>query len=291
MMSTTNSGILLIDKPAGVTSRYVGNFISKKLGIKKVGHLGTLDPFATGLLVIALGEGTKVLPYLEDDTKTYVSTIKFGFLTTTLDPEGDVFINEEIAPFAEGKIKEIMDGFVGEITQIPPLTSAIKINGKRAYQYAHAGEEVEVPPRRVTVSRLRIIEYFHPFLTFEATVSKGTYIRTLGADIANALDSVATTVKLRRTKQGSLDVSSAITIDEVDHSHIISVSHALNMYPVVTGDARTIYNIQNGQMVHLQSTKEIIQLHNESGILIALCRRIDDKYRVLRGFNLWKSPI
>ena len=285
-MKTTTSGILLIDKSAGMTSRHLGNVISKQLGIKKVGHLGTLDPFATGLLIIALGEGTKVLPFLEDDRKTYVATLKFGLLTSTLDPEGEVLQEETVPAFTMPQINEVLTTFLGEIVQVPPLTSAIKVDGKRMYEYAHAGLDFDVPARNVMIYNIRIVDYIHPFLSLEIEVGKGTYIRTLLNDIAKKLGTVATTISLRRTKQSGYEVTSAVSLEELTSDDIISVSDALHMFPIVKGDDRVVRQINNGQEVSLNARGDIIQLHDEYGVLVALCRQNDGRYRSIRGFNL-----
>ncbi len=285
-MRTVNSGILLINKHKDVTSRYISNAISKAFNTKKVGHLGTLDPFATGLLIIGVNEGTKVFPFLEDDEKTYVATFKLGYLTSTLDPEGEVLEDSEIPSFTLQEISETLKTFVGEITQIPPMTSAIKVDGKRLYKYARENREVAIPPRQVFVHKLRLLDYIHPFLKVEATVSKGTYIRTLGADIAKALNTVATTVELERTKHGDFSVKDAKPLSEVSAEDIISPSVALSMFPIVEADEKTLMAVRNGQLVELNTTAEIVQVVDENNVLHALCRRINHKYQSFRGFNL-----
>lgn len=285
-MRTTNSGILLINKTKGLTSRRIGNDLGRKFGIKKVGHLGTLDPFATGLLIFAFNEGTKVLPFLEDLHKTYVATFKFGLLTSTLDPEGEVLIEEDVAPFSDEEIALTLQKFVGEITQIPPLTSAIKVAGKRLYEYAHKGETKEVPPRQINVYSLRVIDYIHPFLKVEATVSKGTYIRTLGEDIAKALNTVATTVALERTRHGNFLLKDAKDFDEVSENDIISPSLALKDFPIIVASDRMIIDVRNGRNISLKTDALIVQIHDNSGVLHALCRKEGANYVPFRGFNL-----
>ena len=285
-MRTINSGILLVNKEAGVTSRQVGNLVSKKLGIKKVGHLGTLDPFATGLLIFALNEGTKVLPYLEDQTKTYVATFKLGYLTSTLDPEGDVLLDEEVPAISPAKINRVLNEFLGEITQIPPLTSAIKVDGKRLYEYAHRGETIEVPERKVFIHAIKLIDYLHPFLKIEADVSKGTDIRTLGEDIAKKLGTHATTVVLERTRHGLFELSHAKRLDDVLDEDIIPPSEALGFLPIIKADDRLIIDVRNGKDIEIKHDGPLIQIHDQYGVLHALCRKNGDKYTIVRGFNL-----
>ncbi|MFA5485812.1 MAG: tRNA pseudouridine(55) synthase TruB [Bacilli bacterium] len=285
-MRTLNSGILLVNKEPGMTSRKVGNLVGKKFNVKKVGHLGTLDPFATGLLIIALNEGTKVLPFLEDDDKTYVAVFKLGLLTSTLDPEGEVIKEETIEPFNELKIRETLEHFVGEVTQVPPLTSAIRVDGKRLYEYARKGESVEIPPRTVTIKNLRLISYIHPFIEIEATVSKGTYIRTLGEDIGQKLKTHATTVSLKRTRHGNLDLKDAKVLDDLTIEDLIDPSAALSFFPKYKLDDRGIVDVRNGRQVKVDAKEEIIQIVDDNGVLHALCRKNGTFYQPFKGFNL-----
>lgn len=285
-MRTINSGILLVNKEAGMTSRRVGNLVGQKFNVKKVGHLGTLDPFATGLLIIALNEGTKVLPFLEDDVKTYVAVFKLGLLTSTLDPEGEIVKDEEIAPLNELEIRETLKTFIGEIEQTPPLTSAIRVDGKRLYEYAHRGEQIDVPSRKVFIHSLRLLSYVHPFIEIEAKVGKGTYIRTLGNDIALKLKTNATTVSLVRTAQGSLSLNDAKKISDLEIEDIISPSAALSSFPIFKLDERGIVDVRNGRNMSVASDAEIIQIVDENGVLHALCRKNGLFYQPFRGFNL-----
>lgn len=285
-MNKGKNGILLVNKEPGYTSRKVGNMLSRKLKIKKVGHLGTLDPFASGLLIFAVGEGTKVLPYLEDEVKTYVATLYFGLLTTTLDPDGEVIKKEEVPPFSIAEIEKVIKQFTGEVTQIPPTTSAIKIDGKRAYEYARKNIEVDMPSRVVEVYTLEVLEYNHPLLVIEATVSKGTYIRTLAQDIALALGTNATTIKLVRTRHGDFSLEKAKLFEEVSEEDIIDPSLALKKFPIYKLSDEEVKRVRNGMTIKLNASEEIVQIHNNSGVLQALYKKKGDNYIALRGFNL-----
>lgn len=285
-MNKGKNGILLVNKEPGYTSRKVGNMLSRKLKIKKVGHLGTLDPFASGLLIFAVGEGTKVLPYLEDEVKTYVATLYFGLLTTTLDPDGEVIKKEEVPPFSKAEIEKVIKQFTGEVTQIPPTTSAIKIDGKRAYEYARKNIEVDMPSRVVEVYTLEVLEYNHPLLVIEVTVSKGTYIRTLAQDIALALGTNATTIKLVRTRHGDFSLEKAKLFEEVSEEDIIDPSLALKKFPIYKLSDEEVKRVRNGMTIKLNASEEIVQIHNNSGVLQALYKKKGDNYIALRGFNL-----
>ncbi len=209
-------GILLVDKPDGMTSfgvvARVRRVFSEQAGKKvKVGHTGTLDPFATGLLILCIGKETKnAMSYTKLD-KVYEATIRLGQTSTTGDPEGDVTDVSDRQPSLD-EVKEVVAKFVGEITQRPPIYSAIKVDGHRAYDLARAGKDVEIPTRQVTIHSLEIIEYSYPELKIRTHVSSGTYIRTLAEDIGKALGTGAYCIQLRRTKVADWDVANAQTL-------------------------------------------------------------------------------
>jgi tRNA pseudouridine55 synthase len=206
-------GILLIDKPDGMTSfgvvarvrRVLTQQANKKV---KVGHTGTLDPFATGLLILCIGKETKnAMSYTKLD-KVYEATIRLGQVSTTGDPEGDVTDVSDRQP-TKDEIEALLPSFTGEITQRPPIFSAIKVGGQRAYDLARAGKEVEIPERQVTIHSLEIIDYSYPELRIRTHVSSGTYIRTLAQDIGKKLGTGAYCTQLRRTKVAEWDVRDA----------------------------------------------------------------------------------
>ncbi len=219
--------VLLIDKPVGWTSFDVvakirGSIKARyvKAGIKptkrqlRVGHAGTLDPFATGLLIVLLGESCKKAgEYLKLD-KTYIFTAKLGEVSSTGDPEGSIEPVSSSIPTI-GEVKSVINRFQGLIDQTPPAFSAIKINGKRAYSLARKGVEIEMPSRQVLVSKLNIVEYKYPYLKCECEVSSGTYIRSLVEDIGRELATGAYCEELRRTKIGKYDVSDARSVEDI----------------------------------------------------------------------------
>jgi tRNA pseudouridine 55 synthase len=216
--------ILLIDKPAGITSFGVVARVRRQFTQQakaqgwtgkrfKVGHTGTLDPFATGLMIILTGKETKNAGKYSKLDKVYEATIELGKTSTTGDPEGEiseVSVDEDMSIKTIGKATQ---SFVGEITQTPPIYSAIKINGERAYKLARKGKEIEMPDRKVTIYSLEIIKYVFPELTIRVHVSSGTYIRTLAEDIGKKLGTGAYTKELRRIKVGEFDVKDAVKVD------------------------------------------------------------------------------
>lgn len=208
--------VILVDKPAGITSfgvvARIRRKLSEQLGNKaKVGHTGTLDPFATGLMIIVTGkECRNAMTYSKLD-KEYEATFRLGQTSTTGDPEGEITHTSDLIPTKEA-IEAALEQFRGEITQRPPMYSAIKINGRRAYDLARKGEVVEIPTRQVTVFSLELVDYTYPELRIRTHVSSGTYIRSLGEDIGTVLGTGAYCSELRRTKVAEYSVADAIPV-------------------------------------------------------------------------------
>lgn len=194
------NGILVVNKPAGYTSHDIVSKIRKELNIKKVGHTGTLDPLATGVLPILLGNGTKLSKYLMNHDKEYIATIKLGEKTDTGDIEGKVIEQKEVEVFSKEQVIQALESFIGKQKQIPPMYSAIKINGKKLYEYARNGETVEVQAREIEIYSIELLHYHKNEIKFRVACSKGTYIRSLCEDIATKLDTVGTMSALQRTQ-------------------------------------------------------------------------------------------
>ena len=204
--------IIFVDKPSGMSSfgavARVRRILTEQEGHKvKVGHTGTLDPFATGLLILLAGKATKKAPELTKLDKEYEATIRLGATSSTGDPEGEVAIMDEKPAISRTEIEAVLQKFIGEIEQTPPAFSAIKVNGQRAYKLARAGKEVEIPTRKVQIFSIDILDYESPFLKIRTHVGSGTYIRTLAEDIGKELGCGAYTVELRRTKIADYDIA------------------------------------------------------------------------------------
>lgn len=228
------NGFLLIDKPAGKTSFDVCFKVRKALGIKRVGHTGTLDPFATGLLVIAVGKATKLIPYLDKAQKTYVTTIKLGAVTETLDTESQESVLHDIDPrFTKEYIQDVISThFTGSIEQVPPKYSALKIDGKRAYDLARDGQEVVMKKRPAFVHNCKVLEYKWPYVTCELTVAAGFYVRSFARDLGyellkdlsgaiSDLEAGGYCVTLRRTIVGDLTVKKALGLEDLNSKTIL----------------------------------------------------------------------
>ena len=212
------NGILLIDKPAGVTSfgvvARVRRVLSEAAGKRvKVGHTGTLDPFATGLMIIVVGEYCKRAGEFSKLGKSYAATFRLGWVSSTGDPEGELKEVGDRRP-GEGEVREALGNFIGDIEQTPPSYSAIKIGGVRAYKLAREGKEMEMPKRIVTVSRLELMKYEYPDVLVDCDVSSGTYIRSLAEDVGMVLETGAYCYALRRTRVGKYDIGQATGLDE-----------------------------------------------------------------------------
>lgn len=193
-------GIIVVNKPSGCTSHDIVSKIRKSLKLKKVGHTGTLDPLATGVLPILLGNATKLSKYLINHDKEYVATIKLGVKTETGDIEGSIIDEQKVPLFTEEQIIEVLNSFVGKQKQMPPMYSAIKVNGKKLYEYARNGEKIEVTPRDIEIYNISFLQYIDNKIKFKVSCSKGTYIRSLCEDIAQKLNTVGTMENLERTQ-------------------------------------------------------------------------------------------
>ena len=253
------SGLLLVDKPSGFTSHDVVAKSRKALGTKKIGHAGTLDPMATGLLVLGVNSGTKLLTFIVGADKTYQATIRFGSSTTTDDAEGEVTSKADPAllqQISKAQIENAIEHFTGVIQQVPSQVSAIKVNGKRAYDLVRAGEEVELKSREVVVSRFQItseISIADDFIDFDVEVacSSGTYIRALARDIGNLLGIGGHLTALRRTRIGNWNADQALSLEAINESSIlISMTEAASsVLPVVEIDAKAAQDLVNGKRI------------------------------------------
>jgi tRNA pseudouridine55 synthase len=209
-------GVLLVDKPADHTSHDVIARLRGKLKMKRIGHAGTLDPMATGVLVVLVGKATKVSQYLMSLDKEYVGTISLGKVTTTQDAEGEMLETRPVPPFTEAEIVATMKTFIGDQYQTPPMFSAIKIDGVPLYKKARQGEEVEREPRFIRIASFDLTRFASPDIDFVVRCSKGTYVRTLAHDLGQKLGCGAHLSKLRRTATGKFTISQCLTMEEIE---------------------------------------------------------------------------
>lgn len=213
-------GIVIIDKPKGYTSHDVVAKVKRILKAEKIGHTGTLDPNATGVLPLLINKGTRVSKYLIEHDKIYEVTLKLGEKTDTMDAEGTVIEKQDISTkvWNEEKVKEILESFLGKMKQTPPMYSAIKVKGKKLYEYARKGEKVEIPEREIEIYEIALLEIREEEIDFKVHCSKGTYIRSLCEDIAESLETIGYMKELRRTKVGRFFLEDTISIEELERN-------------------------------------------------------------------------
>ena len=276
--------LLLINKPQNMTSFDVVAIVRKTLNIKKIGHTGTLDPNAEGLMVILIDKATKALPFLHLNRKEYVASLKLGIKTNTGDIWGDVIEEAEIPSLNNDTIINVLNSFIGKSMQTPPKVSAISVKGKRLYEYARNNEEVIIPEREIEIFEiecLRIDSEIH----FRVQCSSGTYIRSLCEDIASKLGTVGTMSKLTRTKIEMFSIENAYTIEQIRNHEFQfeSVDQAL-VYPKY--EVENIDDVKNGKKIRIDSDEEMILLTHKNEVL-AIYEKDEEQhtYRCLRG--LW----
>ncbi len=249
-------GWVVLDKPLGMTSTQAVGAVRRLFDAQKAGHAGTLDPLATGILPIALGEATKTVPFAVDGEKAYRFTVRFGIETDTDDAEGQIVRTSEKLPTAQ-EIASILADFTGEISQVPPTFSAIKVEGNRAYDLARSGEDVVLEPRWIVVEDLRLIDMTDGAAVLEAECGKGTYVRALARDMGRALGSAAHVINLRRTRVGAFDEAVSVKLDTLRAAaeagditaHLRPVEAALDDIPGLSVGAGDAANLARGQAV------------------------------------------
>ena len=272
------NGILVVDKPKGYTSRDVVNIVSKKLGIKKIGHTGTLDPIATGVLVLCIGKCSKLSELLVSTKKEYVAKVRLGIETDTLDITGKVVKKQDNVNVNKQYILNVLDTFRGNIIQEVPKYSAVSVSGKRLYEYARNNLEVELPKREVTIYDIEIFDnVWNKEFSFSCTVSKGTYIRSLIRDIGYSLNTYATMVELRRVKQGSFSINEAYTLEDIEKNNykLLSPVEVLDM-PKVIVNKDMEFKIKNGQVLKKFFSSSIAMILNQNNELLAIYKDIDE---------------
>ncbi|MDD3579565.1 MAG: tRNA pseudouridine(55) synthase TruB [Desulfobacca sp.] len=281
-MKPAGQGIIVIDKPAGISSFGVVKAVRRILKVKKIGHLGTLDPFATGVLPLCLNEATKLVPFLIEESKTYQATLRLGAETDTQDLGGNIIKECPDLPEVD-HIVPVIKSFEGEQCQVPPMYSALRYQGQRLYHLARQGLTLEVNPRRITIYRLAIGDISLPEVTFTVTCSKGTYIRTLAADIGRQLGCGAYLRALRRLQVGPFSLSQALALPERDDpqapeklwSHLIPLADALPNWQAIAVSDQEAQRLRQGQ-----------NLQEWPGQAAYQWRPVGERVRVLQGREL-----
>ena len=291
------NGWVILDKPAGLGSTTAVSIVRRVFNAQKAGHAGTLDPAASGVLPIALGEATKTIPYVTDGEKTYAFTVRFGQATDTDDAEGEIIAETDVLPSKEDVLK-VLPSFIGEIEQVPPKFSAIHVNGQRAYDLARAKQEVELQPRRIRIDGLRLIEPFDPTnARFEVDCGKGTYVRSLARDIALKVGSLGHVTALRRIKCAKFCVQNAFLLEylkSLEHSSkwtdvLLPVETVLDDIPALAVTRAQAGKLSNGNFLPSADFESVPSVDvfqaKLDHRLIALVRVQDGMIRPVRLIN------
>ena len=287
------NGILIVNKPSGITSRDVVNIVGKTLNTKKVGHTGTLDPMATGVLVLCLGNALKVCELITANDKEYIAKVILGIETETLDTTSPI-INTKKTNITKEEIEKILNSFKGSYLQEVPKYSAVKINGKKLYEYAREGKEIELPKKMVTIYDIQLISditYYNDTTSFyiKTTVSKGTYIRSLIRDIGYKLNTYGCMDSLERTRQGIFNIDNSYTLEEIKNNNykLLSIEESLPNIPLVQVDNKTLFKIKNGvklkkffdgDMAIIKDKNKVVAIYKNDLNESKLFKMIDNSY-------------
>ena len=280
------NGIILVDKPADWTSHDV---VAKLRGIlheRRVGHSGTLDPMATGLLTVFVGRATRAVQFAETHNKRYVASLRCGYSTDTQDTSGRVTAQTGISP-TEAELTDVLPEFTGEISQIPPMYSAIKVSGTKLYELARKGETVERKPRTVNISELSLVGHDGDDFVLSVSCSKGTYIRTLCNDIGERLGCLACMSALRRTNAGPFDVRDAHTLSEIAENperYIIPVDSLFSEHPAIELSAAQTAKLKCGNILNVSAKNGTYRVYSENGDFLALANISAGKLKTIKSF-------
>ena len=262
-------GIILIDKPKNVTSRDVVNEIIKKFHTKRVGHTGTLDPIATGLMVICINKGCKLVPLLTNHDKTYLATVKLGIKTDTYDITGKVLEENNNYKLSKEDLINTLNSFKGTYLQEVPIYSSIKVNGRKLYEYARGNIPVILPKHEVNIYDISLVDYINDTFSFRVSVSKGTYIRSLINDIGNKLNIPMTMLELRREIVGDFNIGKAKKIEDISELDIIPIKDTIKMKQVVVDDPMLLKKISNGvRLDNIYNSDYVMFINNDKCIAI-----------------------
>lgn len=275
-------GVLLIDKEKGITSRDVVNKVCHILNTRKVGHCGTLDPIATGLMIVCVNKATKIVDVLTEHDKEYICTVKVGINTDTYDVTGNI-LEERYEKIDKDTLINTLNSFKGEYIQEVPIYSAIKVNGKKLYDYARNNETVELPKHLVKIYDIELLDNNNDTFSFRVKVSKGTYIRSLVHDIGTKLNIPMSMQELRRTKINNLDIKDSIKVEDVSYDKLINIKDILNIKTVVVKD-ELLKKIKNGNSINDIYNEELILFTDSDSNNLAIYKKYDN---ILKAFKVF----
>ena len=262
-------GVLIINKPKGYTSHDIVNIVKKELNITKVGHAGTLDPNATGVLPVLIGNATKISKYLIEHDKVYIAELKLGEKSSTGDLEGEIIEKKSVPKLNEDQIKDTLKLFLGKQQQIPPMYSSIKINGKKAYEYARKGLKVEMEPREIEIMNISLMKFQDNIITFKVKCSKGTYIRVLCEDIAKSLGTVGLMKELCRIKVNEFDIKNSVTLDDIKNGNVqvINIEEIFKLQSCIKLNNRKTKLFLNGVKLSNNKLDGLYRVYNNNVFL------------------------
>ena len=284
-MTMEQSGVLIVNKPKGMTSFDVVKRISNHFGTKKVGHTGTLDPMAEGVLMVCIGNATKIVELLTAYDKEYIAGVRLGIKTDTYDSEGTILEEREVKENLS--IEEVLKSYEKTYLQEVPIYSAVKVNGKKLYEYARNKEEVELPKKEVTIKKIELLEKEKDTFKFKTHVTKGCYIRSLINDIGISLGTYAIMTSLVRTKQGNVSIEEANTLEEIEKNQyrIYSIEEVLS-FPKIEVDGNLEFKIKNGVKIENQwNIEEKVLFKNRQGKLLGIYEVENNLLRVWKNFQ------
>lgn len=281
------NGVLVVDKPKGITSRDLVNKVSKILNIKKIGHTGTLDPLATGVLVLCIGKATKLVDVITGSDKEYLATVKLGVLTDTLDIYGNV-IEKRKCNINKNKLDGVLKSFLGKYDQEVPIYSAVRKNGKRLYEYARQNKTVDLPKRTVEIKDIKLLDVNDKQYKFSVIVSKGTYIRSLIKDINDKLGIIGTMSDLRRIRQGDFDISDAYTLEDIENNkyQLLSITDVIKDKNCVIINDNLYRIVKNGGIIDNVYNKDLVTfMYN--GKVVAIYKNYDKDKTKLKPYKMF----
>ena len=276
-------GILLLNKEIGYTSFQAINKAKRLIGASKVGHSGTLDPFASGLLVVTVNKATKVNQFIETQDKEYIATLKLGVKTSTLDLEGEVIATKEVPSFTKEDVINALNKFKGKIKQVPPMYSALKVDGQRLYDLARQGIEVERKEREVEIFDIELLNFENDIIEFRVNCSKGTYVRTLGESISEELNTFGHLIGLIRTRVGNFYLKDAYKLEELDNFKLFPIKDALSNYPKIKLSDEEIVKVKNGLKFKFKRNEEELLIVDSLDTPIAIYQKEGNIYKSKRG--------
>lgn len=282
------NGILVVNKEKNYTSRDIVNIISKELKTKKVGHTGTLDPMATGVLVVTIGESTKIAELLVSTYKEYIAEVTLGIKTDTLDITGNILEKKQIK-LDKSKLEQTIKTFQKKYLQEVPIYSAVKVNGKKLYEYARNKEEVKLPKKEVEIKEIELLKYAENKFTFRCLVSKGTYIRSLINDICNELNIIGTMSDLKRTKQGKFKIENSYTLEQIKNNEykILEMQEVLKEYPQIEVNEYIENKIKNGCLLENRYNENIIVFINKNQQVIGIYKKYEKDSNKIKPWKIF----